>query len=517
VKKRIVLYHPQSWRDRPGPPYCRLTHELPLALLAIGAHPLADGYEVVIVDGSRFEPEEAHRRAAEACEGALLYATTGILGWQVADALRCTRAVKARHPKLPAFIGGWFASVTPEMQLATGLYDAVAIGQGEMTFRDVVGAVDSGAALDSVPGLAIRRDGQVVRTAPRTVVGWDKLLDPPWHLLDPEPYRAPQRLEENRRGVGVGLGPGRPLFEISYYGSFGCPVACTFCCSPGFSGLRWKAVPAARMVEDLAGLQERWGFDGVHFSDANFGVSEARVREFCEGLIARRVKIGWFAFLQADSILRWKEETLDLLAEAGLFTCLIGGETGDEATMAGLKKPTEAGENLAAAAALDRRGVECVVSYMIGLPGESEDSMRASLAEARTIALACPRSRPEVWPYRPIPGTVDYERSLALGWRPPSTLEEWAQAGDYWNDLAWPGRIPEKVLRDRALFMHYSSLAQGGVRNRIGVWERRAQRHLRRGTYAGARMEARLFHVVDGLRRSWRERRGLLAGAPDTP
>ena len=501
-RKRIVLYHPQGWRDRKGPPYCRYTHELPLALLAIAAWPIEDGYEVVLVDGSRFEAEDAHRRAAEACDGALLFATTGILGWQVADSMLCARAVKARHPRIPAVIGGWFASVAAEMELATGLYDAVAVGQGEITFRDLVRALDSGEPLDSVPGLVLLRDGASVKTAPRTVVGWNELRDPPWHLLDPKDYLAPQSSEPSRRGVRAGLAPSRPRREISYYGSFGCPVQCTFCCSPEFSGLRWKAMPPERLVEDLCGLHARWGFDGVHFSDANFGVSEPRVRAIAEGLIARGSPFGWFAFLQADSVLRWKPETLDLLAEAGLYTCVVGGETGDDATMEKLKKPTRGQENLEAARLLDRRGIECVVSYMIGLPEEDEDSMRATIDQASTIAIECPRSRPEVWPYRPIPGSVDFDRAVARGFRPPASLEEWASAGDYWNDVAWPGRIPDEILRARSLFMHYSKLASGGVREKFGLWERRARRHLRERTFDRAGLEARIFHVVDGFRRT---------------
>jgi radical SAM superfamily enzyme YgiQ (UPF0313 family) len=271
------------------------------------------------------------------------------------------------------------------------------------------------------------------------------------------------------------------------------------------------------MVDDLAALQERWGFDGVQFWDANFGVSEPRVRAFAEGLLARGISLKWWAFLQADSVLRWQDSTLDLLARSGLYACLIGGETGTDGTMAELKKPSRGDDNLEAAARLDRRGVECLVSYMIGLPGESADSMRASIDQALRIALACPRSKPEVWPFRPIPGTVDYDRSIAAGWRPPADLEGWAQAGDYWTDEAWPGRIPPEILRERAMFMHYSSLAKGRVRDRIGLWERRAERHLRERTFARARMEARVFHVVDGLRRGLRGLDETLAAAGSNP
>src|SRR5690349_12972228 len=123
--KKIVLYQPQQVDAKLGPDSSK--DLLPLEMLTISAFPVRDGYEVVIVDGSLYSPDEAHRRVVEACEGALLYATTGILGYMVTDGFLTSTLVKERHPKLPMFIGGWFASVRPELQLATGLYDAVVL------------------------------------------------------------------------------------------------------------------------------------------------------------------------------------------------------------------------------------------------------------------------------------------------------------------------------------------------------------------------------------------------------
>ena len=107
-KKKIVLYQPQQVDESLGLPSSK--DLLPLELLTISAFPVADGYEIEIIDGSLYSPEEAHRRVIEACEGAMMYATTGILGYMVTDGWLCSQQVKARHPELPMFIGGWFAT-----------------------------------------------------------------------------------------------------------------------------------------------------------------------------------------------------------------------------------------------------------------------------------------------------------------------------------------------------------------------------------------------------------------------
>src|SRR5436189_1567732 len=115
-KKKIVLYQPAQVDESLGLPSSK--DLLPLEMLTIAAWPLQDGYEIVIIDGSITTPEKAHAQVLEACEGALLYATTGILGYMVFDGLQCSRKVRARYPNLPSFIGGWFASVRPDLQLS---------------------------------------------------------------------------------------------------------------------------------------------------------------------------------------------------------------------------------------------------------------------------------------------------------------------------------------------------------------------------------------------------------------
>jgi radical SAM superfamily enzyme YgiQ (UPF0313 family) len=279
AKKKIVLYQPQQVNESLGLPSSK--DMLPLEMLSIAAWPLEDGYDVQIIDGSLYSPEEAHRRVVEACEGALLYGTTGILGYMINDGLLCSRAVKQAHPHLPAFIGGWFASVRPALQLETGLYDAVILGQGELTFREIVRAVDCGEPLDDIPGLALWRDGEMQQTDRRGIVGWDKLLNMPWDLIDIDPYRDHQMRANScgdvlRMPTPVAMGEREPYFGITYFSSYGCPEPCTFCCSPEITSQRWKCMPAERMLDDLEELKERWNYDVVRFHDANWGVMEKR-------------------------------------------------------------------------------------------------------------------------------------------------------------------------------------------------------------------------------------------------
>ena len=88
---KLVLYFPKQANPAEGLEAGR--DLLPLSLLTIAGLPDREGYEVVLIDGNLYPEEEARRRVIEACEGALLYGTTGILGYQVTDAFRTSTAV----------------------------------------------------------------------------------------------------------------------------------------------------------------------------------------------------------------------------------------------------------------------------------------------------------------------------------------------------------------------------------------------------------------------------------------
>ena len=506
-KKKIVLYQPAQVDESLGLPSSK--DMLPLEMLTIAAYPLHDGYDVEIIDGSLYMPEEAHARLLAACEGAFLYGTTGILGYMVKDGFRASKKVHERFPKLPKVIGGWFASVKPELQLGTGLYDAVVLGQGELSFRELVQAIDAGTPLEDVPGLALRRDGQVVKTAKRAVVGWDQVLNCPWHLIDIEPYKLGQMVERSghhilRMPSPQALGGTRvPYFGITYFSSYGCPEPCTFCCSPFVTDRRWKAMPADRMLDDLAGLHDRWKFDVVRFHDANFGVMQKRVKEFCEGKLARNLPFYWNSFIETHSILSYKPELLDTMAASGMYIAEIGAESGDDGQMKMIGKPIHGDDNIEATVEMDKRGICGSVTYIIGYPQETPEQMMATIDQCRRLHVAAPLARPTVWPYRPIPGTEMFDQAVELGYQPPRSLEEWGSIGEYHLEETWPGKIPPTVANARKMYSHYVSLDYGLVRGRRGFWEKRAARRLADGSFFSlpAQVEAKVFTLYDRLER----------------
>ena len=95
-KKRLVLFLPHRADPAQG---VRVSADLtPLELLQIAGFPDQNGYECVIID-AMVDPDYM-ARLEEACDGALLFASSCILGYQVAHGAQVARAVRAKFPKL---------------------------------------------------------------------------------------------------------------------------------------------------------------------------------------------------------------------------------------------------------------------------------------------------------------------------------------------------------------------------------------------------------------------------------
>ena len=472
-KKKIVLFLPH--RADPSRGEIFSADLLPLELLQIASGPAAEGYEVVLID-AMIEPKYL-AKCLEACADALLFASSCILGYQVYDGYVTAKAVRERYPNLPIIWGGWFPSVTPGMYFEHGIADAVGIGQGELTFFDVCEAVANGEDLANVPGLAVEREGRVVFTEHRAVVGFEQFKPVPWHLLEYEKYAyiqtQPTNLKVRHRFPLPGRWtPSNPPRGFSYFSSFGCPEPCTFCCSPLVTGRRWKAIEGRELAEDIAALKERFKFDVLRFQDANFGVAEKRTKAFSQELANLDLDLYWNATVEVETIMRYKQETLDLLEASKCHLLWLGAETGTTEMQERIKKHIEIEHIPAAIGELARRNIVPGTFWIIGYPGETRESMAETLRQAARIKHAFPIAGSEVYPFRPIPGTEDFDAAVKLGYEPPKDFYEWGKCFEYkYNAHNTP--LPEDIRETWRLYNNTAAIYDKHV-NEGPLWMRDA-------------------------------------------
>ncbi|MGQ0551993.1 MAG: B12-binding domain-containing radical SAM protein [Planctomycetota bacterium] len=467
-KKKVVMYLPH--RGDPVKGELISADLLPLELIQIAGPALQRGWTVQLIDAMVEErPLEA---VLAACADASVFCSSCILGYQILDGVTVSNAVREKYPHLAIWWGGWFPSAVPELFLNGASADAVCIGQGEITFGNMLDAFEAHTPLDGIKGLALLRDDHVLFTERQPVVGFEEYPRAPFEVIDLQRYYAEQRrqcaIESSPNGRGIRHRfpdpPGKSAYPaISYHSSFGCPEPCTFCNSPGLTERRYKMYPAEQLLDHIQEIMAKDPFHGLRFQDANFGVSEKRTRAFSEGLLKRGIKLTWHATIEIKQMTQYSDSTLDLMRDSGLYIVPTGVEAASWEMQQAIGKRIKPGETLRAIERLDSRGIVAGCSYIIGYPGETEESMRATLDEARAIKNTFEHASVDVFPYRPIPGASLWQDALDKGYEAPTTAAQWGQMFEYKVD-SWKGAIPPRVLRDWSVFNFLAPWVDGHVR-----------------------------------------------------
>lgn len=308
-------------------------------------------------------------------------------------ALRCARIAKALHAGIHTCIGGPHPTLVPGDLVRDGV-DSFVLGEGELTFRDLIDALDGGHPLDTVAGLSWKdAAGRIVTNAPR----------PNHPALDEFPFPAkdlilfPEVME--------------PDGYCTLLFSRGCPYRCTFCSSPTVwtRKMRWRS--PANMVAEMAETQARWGTEFFSFQDDTFTTNHKLVHALCDAIAAR----SW------DGNFRWvcntRPELLDdavvaHMKAAGCAAIAIGVESGNDEVLRSLKKGFTAADVRRAADIVRRHGVTLSAQFMIGLPRERPEQMMDTvrlMEEIDPVSVMLSVATP-------LPGTALHQEARALGY-----------------------------------------------------------------------------------------------------
>jgi radical SAM superfamily enzyme YgiQ (UPF0313 family) len=234
--------------------------------------------------------------------------------------------------------------------------DLIVVGEGEQTIAELVPVIQDRDAWRGINGLAFRENGKVVATPPREwVKDLDSLPPPARHLLQMSRYLA--------------LG-----FAVSIITSRGCPNRCIFCQGRRMVGHKLRSRDAKQVVDEIESLLAS-GFERVNFSDDFFTSNVKRVKEICAEIRSRQMSFGWTAFARADSV---NIELLTIMREAGCDTIFYGIESGNQEMLDRINKRVTLDRIRKAVADSKAVGMTVFGSFIVGLPGETKETLMES-------------------------------------------------------------------------------------------------------------------------------------------
>lgn len=381
-KPRVVLYNPRA-----------VFYTMPLALVAIASALDRTRVDVVVIDG-RLEADPIGA-VVDAARGALCVGVTVLTGAPIHDALAVSRAVKASEPDCPVVWGGWHPSLFADQCLGEPSVDVVVTGQGEGAFREIVDQLLDGQRVSGVFA--------------RPVKDLNQFPAHDYSLIPVERYFDRKRSR-----------------QLDYISSQGCRFRCAFCADPAVFQRGWTGLTPDRIGDDVEQLHDRYGFDDLAFQDETFFTHAQRVDALAEQFLRRNLSITWTATLRADQACRLGDDLLAKAVRSGLRRVMVGVESGSQDMLDRLKKDMKLDQVRQTADMCTRHGVGAIFNFIVGFPGESEASMRATLELAKSLRRSNADFETPIFYYRPYPGNQMADESAAQGYVFPSGLQEWA-------------------------------------------------------------------------------------------
>jgi anaerobic magnesium-protoporphyrin IX monomethyl ester cyclase len=283
-------------------------------------------------------------------------------------------------------VGGPLPTLDPADYLE--VFDVAVIGEGENSMVELVECWEKGEDISGVKGIAFKDRDEVRFTFPRDFANLDDLPFPSRELFDNEAYKR-----YYRRRFGYSISP--------IITSRGCPFSCDFCSRPVF-GQSFRARSAANIVDEIE-LIVGFGYDRVWFADDCFTLNRERVSDVCNEISRRRLDVSWECLSRVDTMDR---EVAAQMKCAGCVRVFFGIESGNDGVLDVMKKQITVGQARKAVYAAKAAGLQIGAFFIIGYPGENDESVLDTVRFASGLPLDYLSF---TLPY-PIPGTALFER-----------------------------------------------------------------------------------------------------------
>lgn len=393
---RIVLVTPPYERIAKGYEFVKhITNRSPsLGLLHLAAAVREEGYQVSIIESDVFDMStddvvDEIIRQSPAYIGLSLF-TVGV--WVAAE---IARKLKSKRPEIKILIGGPHVSSMGEETMARFPdFDVAVEGEGEEVLILLLEALKNNTDLRQVPALIFRDPAalnvKLIKTPKLSInKDLDRLPFPAWDLLPDFPHAYPPAVYDFPRA---------PVASIA--ASRGCPFHCKFCDTSTF-GASVRAYSPERVFEMMQYLQKQYGIRHVMFVDDLFTASKKRTTRLCELIIDSGMDMTWSCASRVDVI---NPETLKLMKKAGCWEMSFGLESGSNELLQKMDKSTELEKSIRAIHWTHEAGIRSKGLFMLGYPGETQETMDMTKAFVKSIPLTIMN----MTKFTPYPGSPIY-------------------------------------------------------------------------------------------------------------
>ena len=161
----------------------------------------------------------------------------------------------------------------------------------------------------------------------------------------------------------------------------GCPYQCRFCAIPYFP---YQIRPAQHVLEEMTECYTTYDIREFDIFDATFFYNKDRDADICRAIIRSNMDIAWSCRTRIDQL---DLSLLKLAKQAGCRQIYLGIETACQTHLDAINKNIHVHAVQQAIDLCKKTGIKTLGFFMIGVPGETRESARATIRAARKLGL----------------------------------------------------------------------------------------------------------------------------------
>jgi len=318
-----------------------------------------------------------------------------VMTFQRKTALKIAALLRALKPEVKVVVGGYDPSLAAEAyKHSDSEVDFIVRGEGELTFRELVQAIELELGFEQISGLSYREGER-----------WHDNAARPVHSLDGDDIRMPNRDARVLHGYTM-LGRQVDVIETSR----GCTFDCSFCSIIQMRGRNFHTYSFERVLADIRDAREH-GAQTIFLVDDNITLNVHRFEELCKAIIDAGLNdVEYIIQGMTSAIANHGEALAPLMRRAGFKYVFLGIENILEDDLQFLRASSKnvlrdkgqkvGNATMQAIEYIHRNKMYVVGGLIVGNPNDTRESVEANLRFARRYID---------WPYiqhpTPYPGT----------------------------------------------------------------------------------------------------------------